>query len=180
MNGFALPLNSIVEPTGTRKDRCGMITILRVVALVSTGLMAGIFLGHRIGLHYALPALSPSTFVQLGQTIAVRGMKIMPPLVFTALFSNLLWLAMLRREWRTAEFWLVAVSACAMLVSIAVTMAVNVPLNKQLMTWSIASPPTNLQEIWAPWERVNTLRSVLATGALALEALAVSLGANAR
>jgi uncharacterized membrane protein len=157
-----------------------MVTILRVVALVTTGLMAGVFFGHRIGLHYALPALSPSTFVQLGQNIAVRGMKIMPPLVFTAFLSNLLWLAMLRREWRTTEFWLIAASACAILVSIAATMAVNIPLNKQLMTWSIANPPANLQEIWAGWERVNTLRSVLATGALVLEALAISIGSNAR
>jgi uncharacterized membrane protein len=157
-----------------------MVTILRVVALVSTGLMAGIFLGHRMGLHYALPELSPSSFVQLGQTIGVRYMRFMPPLVFTALLSSLLWLTMLRAQWRTAEFWLVAAAACATLVIIAATRAVNVPLNNQLMTWSIASPPTNLQEIWAPWESVNTLRCVLATGALALEALAVSLGTNAR
>src|SRR5262245_51468671 len=154
-----------------------MVTILRIVALVTTGLMAGIFLGHRVGLHYALPELSPSNFVQLGQTIGVRYMRFMPPLVFTALLSSLLWLALLRTQWRTAEFWLVAASAGATLVIIAATRAVNVPLNNQLMTWNVASPPTNLQEIWTPWERVNTLRSVLATGALVLEAVALSLRA---
>jgi uncharacterized membrane protein len=84
---------------------------------------------------------------------------------------------MVRSQWRTAEFWLVAISVCGILVVAAATRAVNVPLNNQLMTWSTASPPTNLQQIWAPWERVNTLRSVLATVALVLEAVALSLKA---
>src|SRR5262245_14529753 len=153
-----------------------MVTVLRVVALVSTGLMAGVFLGHRMGLHYALPELGPSSFVQLGQIIGARFMRFMPPLVFTAFLSSLLWLALLRTQWRTAEFWLVAASTGTILVIIGATRAVNIPLNKQLMTWSVASPPPNLQALWAPWERVNTLRSVLATGALALEALALALG----
>ncbi len=45
------------------------------------------------------------------------------------------------------------------------------------MTWSVGAPPTNLREIWAPWERVHTLRTVLATGALVLQAVAVGLKA---
>jgi hypothetical protein len=45
------------------------------------------------------------------------------------------------------------------------------------MTWSVASPPSNLEEIWAFWERVNTVRSILATTALSLEAVALSLKA---
>ena len=155
----------------------GLVTILRAVTVVSTGLMAGIFLGYRTGVHYALPEFSPSSFVQLQQIIHVHYVRFMPPLVLTALLSSVLWLVMVRSQWRTAEFWLVAISLCGILVIAAATRAVNVPLNNQLMTWSIASPPTNLREIWAPWERVNTLRSVLATGALVLEAVALSLKA---
>ena len=154
-----------------------LVTILRVVAVVSTGLLAGIFLGYRAGVQYALPELSASSFVQLQQIIHVHYVRFMPPLVLTALLSSVLWLVMIRSQWRTAEFWCVAISACGILVIAAATRAVNVPLNNQLMTWSVASPPTNLREIWAPWDRVNTLRSVLATGALVLQAVALSLRA---
>jgi len=155
----------------------GLVTILRVVAVVSTGLLAGIFLGHRAGVQYALPELSASSFVQLQQIIHVHYVRFMPPLVLTALLSSVLWLVMVRSQWRTAEFWLVAISSCGILVIAAATRAVNVPLNNQLMTWSVVSPPTNLREVWAPWDRVNSLRSVLATGALVLEAMALSLKA---
>ena len=153
------------------------VTTLRVVAVVSVGLLAGIFLGYRAGVHYAIPELSASSFVQLQRVIHVHYVRFMPPLVLTALLSSVLWLLMIRSQWRTAEFWLVAISACGILVSAAATRAVNIPLNNQLMTWSVASPPTNLREIWAPWERVNTLRSVLATGALVLEVVALGLKA---
>jgi uncharacterized membrane protein len=159
----------------------GLVTILRVVAVVSVGLLAGIFLGYRVGVQYALPELSASSFVQLQQIIHVHYARFMPPLVLTALLSSVLWLVMIRSQWRTAEFWFIVISACGILVFATATRAVNVPLNNQLMTWSVASPPTNLREIWAPWDRVNTLRSVLATGAIVLEAVALSLrAANGR
>ena len=155
----------------------GLATLVRVVALVAVGLLAGIFLGYRAGVQYALPELSASSFVQLQKIIHVHYVRFMPLLVLTALLSSVLWLVMIRAHWRTSEFWLVAISASGILVIAAATRAVNVPLNNQLMTWSVASPPTNLREIWAPWDRVNTLRSVLATGAFVLQAVALSLQA---
>ena len=153
----------------------GLLPILRVVAVVSAGLLAGIFLGHRLGLHYVLPQLSPSSFVQLAQTMYAHNAKVMPSLVSAALASNVLWLMMARPHWRTAEFWLVVTSACGIVAIIAVSQAVNLPLNKQIVTWSVASPPPNVQQLWAPWERAHTLRVILAIGALVLETVALSL-----
>jgi uncharacterized membrane protein len=155
-----------------------VLMILRVAAVVSAGLLAGIFFGHRAGVQHATPALSPSGFVHLQQIIHTEYVVFMPPLVLTALVSSVLWALMRRSQWRNAEFWLVAVSATAIFAIAAATRAVNAPLNDQLMTWSVASPPPNLRELWAPWERVNTLRSVLATLALVLEAVALALGAS--
>ncbi len=152
-----------------------LTTILRVVAVVSVGLIAGIFVGHRTGLHYAVPKLSAASFVQLGQIINAHYVRFMPPLVLTSLVSSVLWLVMIRSHWRTTEFWLVGISACAILALLALTRAVNVPLNNQLMTWTADSPPSNAQQIWEPWERANTLRSILATTALVLETVAVTL-----
>jgi len=154
-----------------------MLIIFRVVAVTSAGLLAGIFVGHRMGVQYALPVLSASSFVQLQQIIHKHYVQFMPLLVLIALLSSVFWLVMVRSQWRTGEFWLVAISACAILLIGVATRAVNIPLNNQLMTWSVASPPANLQEIWAPWDRVNTLRSVLASGALVLETVALSLRA---
>src|SRR5437773_8521835 len=48
-----------------------VLTIVRVVAVVCIGLLAGIFLGHRTGAYYALQKLSPSSFVQFQQVVHV-------------------------------------------------------------------------------------------------------------
>ena len=152
-----------------------LLTILRVLAVVSTGLLAGIFVAHRMGVQIAAPELHPSSFVQLQQIIHAHYVRFMPPLVLTALLSSAAWAVLVRSGWKTAELWLVAASVLAILVIAVATRAVNVPLNDQLMTWSVASPPPNLREIWAPWDRVNTLRAVLATAALVLEAIALGL-----
>jgi uncharacterized membrane protein len=82
---------------------------------------------------------------------------------------------MVRSQWRSAEFWLIAVSTCGIVLIAAMTRAVNVPLNNQLMTWDIAAPPSNLREIWAPWDRVNTVRTFVAVVVLIFEAVALSI-----
>jgi uncharacterized membrane protein len=76
---------------------------------------------------------------------------------------------------RSVEFWLVAGSTCGIVAIAVMTRVVNVPLNNRLMTFSISAPPTDLREIWALWDRVNAIRTVLAVGVLILEAIALSL-----
>jgi uncharacterized membrane protein len=155
-----------------------MLTIVRVVAVVCTGLLAGIFLGYRAGPQYALKEISASSFVQFQQVVHVHFVRFMPPLVLTALLTALVWLLMVRSQWRSAEFWLIAASTCGIALIAAMTRAVSVPLNNQLMTWNIATPPNNVREIWAPWDRVNTIRALVATGALILEVVTLSLRAS--
>jgi uncharacterized membrane protein len=155
-----------------------LLMIVRVIAIVCVGLVAGIYFGYRAGAYYALQELSPSSFVQFQQVLHVYFMKFMPPLLLTALVAAVVWLVMVRSQRTSPEFWLIAVSAVGIALIAAMTRAVNVPLNNLLMTWSIANPPGNLRELWAPWDRVNTIRTLLATGVLVLEAVAMSLRAS--
>ena len=155
-----------------------MLTIVRVVAVVCTGLLAGIFLGYRAGPQYALKEINASSFVQFQQVVHLHFVRFMPPLVLTSLLTALAWLLMVRSHWRSAEFWLIAVSTCGIALIAAMTRAVSVPLNNQLMTWNIATPPTNVREIWRPWDRVNTIRALVATGVLILEVVTLSLWAS--
>lgn len=152
-----------------------LLTIVQVMAVVCAGLLAGIFLGDRAGFAYARPALSASSFVQCQQIIHRHFVKMMPPLSITAVLAGAAWLFLLRTQWRDAEFWLIAVSTCGFAFNLVMTRAVNVPINNQLMTWSVADPPANLRELWAPWERVHTIRTIVAVGAFVLEAVALGL-----
>jgi uncharacterized membrane protein len=120
----------------------------RVVAVVCAGVQAGIFFGYRAGDYYALRNLSASTFVQFHQGLHVHFVKLMPPLMLTALLASLGWLVMLRSRWTSAEFWLLAASTCGIALIAVLTRAVNVPRNNQLMTWNIAAPPDDVRPFW--------------------------------
>lgn len=156
-----------------------VLTVVRIAAIVCAGLLAGIYSGYRAGAQLALPKLSPSSFVQFQQVVHVHYVKFMPPLTITALLTALAWLVMIRSRWASAEFWLIAVSTCGIALIAALTRAVSVPLNNRLMTWKIDAPPSNLREMWAPWDRVNTIRAFVSTGVLIFEAIALSTRASA-
>ena len=156
-----------------------LAALVRVIAIACAGMQAGIYFGHLAGPQQALHALDPSDFVRFQQIVHVHYVRFMPPLVLGALVSAVAWLVLLRRSWRSTEFWLVAASTVAIALIAGLTRAINVPLNEALMTWSIAAPPPDLRQIWAPWEQVNTARAWLAIGALVLEAIALNLRAPA-
>jgi uncharacterized membrane protein len=149
------------------------ITIVRALAILFTGLAAGALLGHRMGVSIARPQLSASAFVQLQQIIHAHFVVMMPILLFGAIGAGAFWVLLLRRR-RSAEFWLALTATLAFVAIAAMTRAVNIPINEQLMGWSVASPPPNLEELWSPWERVHTIRTVIAVSAFALQAMALS------
>jgi uncharacterized membrane protein len=152
-----------------------VILIVRIVALICTGLAAGIFLGHRAGVSRAMPVLNPSSFIQLQQVIHKTFARMMPVLILGALLGSVVWGFLLRSRWRTDEFWLVSGASLAMMCILAMTRAVSIPINKRLMTWNATVPPSDLSTVWAPWERIHSIRTVLAIVAFAAEVIALSI-----
>jgi uncharacterized membrane protein len=152
-----------------------LFSIIRFVALVSTGLLAGIFLGDRMGLGFARPALPASSFVQLQQIQHVHFVRMMPVLQIAALLSTLTWLFLLRSSVRSSQFAVIALAAICLLVVFGLTMAINVPINNTLMTWNASAPPDNAMEIWKRWEQVNTVRAIISPIGFALQVLGLIL-----
>ncbi|MCM3871343.1 MAG: DUF1772 domain-containing protein [Pyrinomonadaceae bacterium] len=143
------------------------LTMVRVITVVCTGLLAGIFLGYLVSAP-ARGALSTSSFVQHQQVVHVYYASIAPALILAALIAGLTWLFMVRSNWRSAEFWLTAGATGGIVFITVLTRAVNVPLNEQLMTWSIAAPPANVRELWATWEFSHMIRTIVAVVAFLL------------
>ena len=151
------------------------LTVARVVAVVGAGLYAGILLGDLAGAAQARPQLNPSSFVQLQQIIHARFVFMMPAIIVSTIVACIAWLVLLRPHRRGAEFWLVAASAAGLVMCGILTRLVNVPLNDQLVKWSVAFPPPNVHELWAPWEGAHAIRTVIAVVAFVLGVVAVSL-----
>jgi Domain of unknown function (DUF1772) len=153
----------------------GVLAMVRMVAIFSSGVTAGILFGDRMGATFARPSLSPSSFLQFQRIQHVHFARMMPPLTLAAIASALGWLIMVRAQWNSSQFSLVAMASGAMVLAAVLTFRVNIPINNQLMTWSVAAPPENMREIWNRWEKIHTIRTILWLSAFALEVIALGV-----
>jgi len=152
-----------------------VLTAARVVAVGCAGLYAGILLGDLAGPAQARPVMEPSSFVQLQQTIHSRYVFLMPTLMAAVVLACAAWLVLIRSNRRSAEFWLVLGTVAGIVFCGIITRLVNVPLNEQLVSWSVAFPPPNVHALWAPWEGAHAIRTVVALAAFVLSVIAVAV-----
>ena len=151
------------------------VVLARLIALVATGLIAGIFLGHRAGVSRASARLHPSSFVQLQQIIHQTFVRMMPPLVLAAVLGTVTWTVLARTRAPIAAFWLLVSASVALVIAAGLTRAINIPINRQLMTWSSETPPGDVAQIWDRWERVHSVRTALAIIAFVCQAVALGV-----
>ena len=151
------------------------LTVVRVVAVAGAGLYAGILLGDLAGAAQARPQLNPSSLVQLQQIIHARFVIIMPVLVVVTLLACVAWLVFVRSNRKSPEFWLVVGATAGVVLCGILTRLVSVPINDQLVKWSVAFPPPNVHELWAPWEGAHAIRTVIALVAFSLAVVALAI-----
>ena len=73
----------------------------------------------------------------------------------------------LARSERRNFYLLIVASFCVVAVAL-ITRFGNIPINNQILTWTIDSPPSNWAELAQTWWQLQTVRTALAIGALAL------------
>lgn len=118
---------------------------------------------------YNPASLSPAFYVESMQH-AIRvliplGVVLNLALVFTVVSG------VLARGGRPSFYLLLAASLC-IIVAVLVTVFGNWPINNQIITWSINSPPANWTELRDEWWRLHVVRTVMIITALSCVILA--------
>jgi uncharacterized membrane protein len=157
------------EAQRQRRDTAGMVLGL---AMIATGLSAGLLYSYACSVLPGLAQTSDRTFIDAMQQI---NEAIQNPVFFASFFGALALTAVAAVQQRrlgpgAATRWAVAalaLYACALLV----TVGANVPLNDHLAAAGdparIADPAAVRNHFQAPWIAWNIARTVLATAALA-------------
>jgi uncharacterized membrane protein len=139
--------------------------ILLMASLVCTGLMAGVFFAFTTAVMPGLRAADDRTFVSAMQHVNAAIQNGVFLVVFAgALVFPVAAAVLLARHGR--PFVWVAVAAGLYLVVLALTMAVEVPLNDQLARASLADAAQARRDFEVVWVPVNNVRTVLTTLAL--------------
>ena len=111
------------------------------------------------------PAGMPPAFYTEKMQHAIRVFTVpLPTVVILGVFFTITSTFLARRE-RPDFYLLIAASVCAIGVAL-ITAFGNIPINNQIKTWSINSPPSNWMELGERWWRFQTVRTIAAIGGL--------------
>ncbi|QSB16794.1 DUF1772 domain-containing protein [Natronosporangium hydrolyticum] len=145
-----------------------------IVAVVTTGLVAGIFLGFSISVMPALARTGDRTFVEVMQRINAAIQNPLFGLVFLGAVVSIGvagWLHASREEMFS---WILA-GAVGYGLTLLITFAINIPLNNRLDRAGPAgglanprSPRRAFERLWVGAHHVRTLTCVAAFGCLTL------------
>src|SRR6187551_2157730 len=131
------------------------ITFITAVLVM---LVTGVFWGTWFTLTRSLHDFEPSEFIHIGKTIitnvAIPMRIIMPATLIVMLLA--LWQSF--RVDRPA-FYLYAVSFLLMIITLIITVSVEVPIDNQIKTWTENSVPDNWQNLRQTWDKFHTIRT---------------------
>jgi uncharacterized membrane protein len=147
--------------------------IVPVIAILCSGLMAGLLLGDWLGPAVARARMSVSSFVQFQQIIHSAYLRVLPALSSIALAAPILWSILWRDQWGTAAYGALLGATFAVAAGFAITILVNIPVNHQLEQWDAANPPADARAIWRPWEIAHVARTILWTTGFLLEIVSI-------
>jgi uncharacterized membrane protein len=142
-----------------------LVAGVEYVGLFCLALVAGI--GVEITLNNAaVRALPGAAFVQIHQGRERVHARVMPVLANLAVLATLGAAYILRGQ--GLRFALVLASALAIFAVIPVTLAVDLPINRQIHKWAPESPPEHWAILRDRWIRFNDVRTLASVVALAL------------
>jgi uncharacterized membrane protein len=147
--------------------------VAHVITIVLFALVMGVFWGTWFSLSRTMSQLSPETFLAVGHEMIQNLGTPMAILLPFALLSALITLVLARQEGHAAAFRWVAAGFLLMVAALVITLAVEVPIDNRIQTWTAATLPADWRSIQSRWELWHTVRTFASIAALA----AVAIGA---
>ena len=144
---------------------------LYVVNLILVMLVTGVFWGTWFTLTRSLETFPPDNFIRIGKTIINNvslPMRILMPVTLLAQ----LWLYLVTKKDRPS-FYLFIVSLFLMVITLLITVGVEVPIDNQIKTWSAETLPDNWLTLREKWNRFHTFRTI--TSILSFVSLAIGV-----
>ena len=137
------------------------------ISIMLSALVAGVFWGPWLGLSRSIADLSPEVFLAVGHTMIGNLAPIMPLLMPAAILSTIVSAFLLYRRRSTALYPTLA-GLVLLLVALLVTLVVEVPIDRQIQSWTMESLPADWQQLRDRWESFHVIRTFAALLAVAL------------
>ncbi len=160
------------HPAAGRRSRA--VPAARFISLVAGAVTGSVFIGTRLSASPVTRRFSATTWVEYQQgTIStlLRSMAVLMPAAVASTTAVLL----LDRDRTSPAYPLTLLALATQVATGVITQRINMPLNRDVLTWDPAAPPDRWRDSRDRWERAHTIRATLAvTGHAALAAAALT------
>jgi uncharacterized membrane protein len=144
-----------------------VIKAVQFVTLLLFSLVTGVFWGTWFSLSRSMAAITPATFLEVGRLMIANLGGPMSVLMPAALLSALVLCVLLFRGRQTRANVFASASLVLMVTALVITLAVNVPIDRQIQSWTAATVPADWLAIRDRWEFYHGLRTLVSLVALA-------------
>ena len=142
------------------------VRIAQFVNVLLFALVMGVFWGTWFSLSRSMASIRPETFLEVGHTMIANLGGPMSVLMPAALVSSVILLIVLFRQRGGAAFNLALVAFVLMIGALAVTLAVNVPIDYEINQWTATTLPPDWTITRDRWELYHTIRTFVSIAAL--------------
>lgn len=143
------------------------LKLAELVSIVLTALVVGVFWGPWLGLSRSIAAFTPEMFLAIGHRM-IRNIGPVMRLLMPAAVASFLPVLFLSFQSPSPTFYFVAAGLGLFVVALGVTLFVEVPIDKQISTWTADTLPAHWQALRDRWETFHVLRLIASLGGFVL------------
>jgi uncharacterized membrane protein len=143
-----------------------LVKLAHFLSIMLYALVAGVLWGTWLSLARTMTEYDAATFLADGKHMIANLATIMPVLMIATGVTTLVVVILLFRR-SAAAGWTALAGLLALVAVIVVTLAVEVPIDDQIKTWTNATLPPDWEEIRSRWANFHTLRTFLSLAGLA-------------
>jgi uncharacterized membrane protein len=121
-------------------------------------LVAGVFWGTWFSLSRTMYELPPEIFITIGKQI-IKNVAIPMSIIMPASIIGLLILFIQSGKAKSVYFYCTLAALILFIIALIITVAIEVPIDNQIKTWTVATIPFNWQNIRDRWEHYHTIRT---------------------
>jgi len=144
-----------------------LVRWVQFVSIMLYVLVAGVMWGTWLSLARTMTDYDAVTFLTDSKHMIENLAIIMAVLTISAVVIGLVAVVLLFRSGSAVAAWMATVGLLLMIAVLVITLAVEVPIDNLIATWTEATLPADWQEIRARWSAFHTLRTFVSLGAVA-------------
>src|SRR5262245_34165817 len=144
-----------------------VIKAVHFVTLLLFSLVTGVFWGTWFSLSRSMASITPGTFLEVGRVMIANLGGPMSVLTPMALLSALVLCVLLLRGRQFQASLFASAALVLMAMALVITLVVNVPIDRQIQSWTTAALPPDWRAIRDRWEFYHGLRTLVSLAALA-------------